>query len=123
VVEFAVVAPVMFVLILGIVEFGRALMAMHLLTNAARQGCRAGIVEGQSTSQISTVVNNALQSQGITGQTVTVQVNNVVADASTAQAGDEITVIVNVPASSVSWLPTKLFFNGTLQGQYTLRRE
>jgi hypothetical protein len=54
---------------------------------------------------------------------VTVQVNDATADASTAQSGDEITVIVTIPASSVSWLPGSTYLNLNLYGQYTLRRE
>src|SRR2546422_1028142 len=38
IVEFAVVAPIFFVLVLGLVEAGRAFMVNELLTEAARQG-------------------------------------------------------------------------------------
>jgi hypothetical protein len=54
---------------------------------------------------------------------VTVQVNNAAADCATAQAGDEITVIVSVPVSSVTWVPGGTFLPGTLNAQYTLLRE
>src|SRR5947209_2332932 len=43
-VEFAVVAPILFLLMLAIFEFGRAFMVTGLLTDAARRGCRKGIV-------------------------------------------------------------------------------
>jgi Flp pilus assembly protein TadG len=121
--EFAVVAPALFLIVLGIIEVGRGLMVIHLLTNAARQGCRVGVVEGTSTSQISTAVTSLLQSEGINSDSVTVQVNDGSTDASAAKSGDEITVIVTVPASKVTWLPSLLFLNGNLGGQYTLRRE
>ena len=39
-VEFAVVAPVFFLFVLGFIELGRGYMVQHLMTNAARQGCR-----------------------------------------------------------------------------------
>jgi Flp pilus assembly protein TadG len=123
IVEFAVVAPILFVFILGIIEVGRALMATHLLTNAARQGCRAAIVGSTSTSQITTAVVNSLQNQGISNDTVNVQVNDGTTDASTAKSNDEITVTVSVPASKVTWLPSVLFLKGSISGQYTLRRE
>src|SRR5262249_24482778 len=51
-VEFALCAPIWFVLILGMFEFGRAFMVMQLLNDAARRGCRVGIIEGASTQQI-----------------------------------------------------------------------
>jgi Flp pilus assembly protein TadG len=123
VVEFAVVAPVLFLLVLAIFEFGRGIMVIHLLTNAARQGCRVGVIEGKSTSDITTVVNASLSSCGISGDTATILVNDGSADASTAQAGDEITVKVTVPYSKVTWVPVAKFLTGNLSGQYTLRRE
>lgn len=43
VVEFAIVLPVLILLVLGIMEFGRALSALMVLQNAAREGARYGI--------------------------------------------------------------------------------
>jgi Flp pilus assembly protein TadG len=121
--EFAMVAPALFVLILGIFELGRGIMVIHALTNAARIGCRVGAIEGTSTSTITAAVTANLTAVGISSDTVTVQVNDGSADASTAKAGDEITVKVTVPASSVTWVPGGQHLTGTLSGQYTLRRE
>ena len=122
-VEMAVIAPLVFLIILGIIEIGRGMMVMHLLNNAAQAGCRVGIIEGKSSAAIKTVVINALTPAGVNGETATVEVNDGSADASTAAAGDEITVIVRVPVSSISWVPVPKFLSGTLQGQYTMRRE
>ena len=43
-VEFAIIAPLLFVLLFGIVEFGFLLYNQAMITNAAREGARAGIV-------------------------------------------------------------------------------
>jgi Flp pilus assembly protein TadG len=122
-VEFAVVAPVLFILVLGTVEVGRGLMVIQLLTNAARAGCRTGVIEGKATSDINTTVTTILTAQGITTEGVTVQVNDGSADASTARSGDEITVKVSIPTSKITWVPGGSYLQGTLSGQYTLRRE
>ena len=122
-VEFAIVAPVLFAVVLGIIEVGRGLMVIHLLNNAARAGCRVGVIEGKATSDITTAVTNVLSAQGVTAEGVTVQVNDGSADASTAQSGDEITVLVSIPASKVTWVPGGSYLRGNLSGQYTLRRE
>jgi hypothetical protein len=98
-------------------------MVQHLLTNAARHGCRAGIIEGRSNTDITNAVTSTLKPMGITSDTVSVQVNDGKADASTAVAGGEITVTVSVPVSSVTWVPTSKYLSGSLTGQYTLRRE
>jgi Flp pilus assembly protein TadG len=122
-VEFALVSVIFFAILLGLVEVGRGLMVAHLLSNAARLGARAGVVEGQSTANITTVVTNALTAQGISSESITVQVNDGSTDASAANAGDEITVTVTVAVSKVTWLPTGSFLSGNLSGQYTLARE
>lgn len=104
-------------------EVARGMMVTHLLNNAARQGCRIGVIEGKSTSDITTAVVNTLKSQGINGDVATVLVNDGVAEASTAKAGDEITVTVSVPVANVSWVPGLQFLVGNVSSQYTLRRE
>lgn len=60
-VEFALVLPVLLVLIFGIVELGLLLYNQQILTNASREGARAGIVTGVprvSPATIEAVVNN-----------------------------------------------------------------
>ena len=88
VVEFAITAPVFFVMVLGIVEIGRALMVTHLLNNAARRGCRIGIIPGASTDAIKTNVYSTLTNMGVNGDTATVLINEGNTDASGAQSGD-----------------------------------
>ncbi|MEW5801469.1 MAG: TadE/TadG family type IV pilus assembly protein [bacterium] len=44
VVEFALVLPLLLALFFGMVEFGVILYDQHLITNATREGARAGIV-------------------------------------------------------------------------------
>ena len=122
-VEFAVVGTVMFVFILGLVEVGRGFMVQHLLTHAARQGCRVGILPGKANADILATVNASLSSQGIRGDTATIQVNDNTADVTAAKTGDEVTVMISVPVSSVTWLPGSGFLTGSISSKYTLRRE
>jgi len=122
-VELAIAAPVVLFIVLNIIDVGRCFMVIHLLNNAAQLGCRAGIVEGRTTANIKSVVVDALTSTGISGETATVQVNDGSADASTAVAGDEITIRINVPVTAVSWTPITRLPGVSLQGQYTMRRE
>ncbi len=121
--EFALVSPFLFLSLLGIIEVGRGLMVVHLLNDAAMAGCRVGIIEGKTTGNITTTVTNTLTAAGISGDTVSVQVNDGSSDASTAKLGDEITVIATIPISSMSWVPGAKYLKGSLQGQYTMRRE
>lgn len=47
VIEFAVILPLLVVLIFGIIEFGMLLYNQQVITNASREGARAGIVAQQ----------------------------------------------------------------------------
>ncbi|HEX4591086.1 MAG TPA: TadE/TadG family type IV pilus assembly protein [Gemmataceae bacterium] len=124
VVEFAVVASLLFVLILGIIEFGRAMMVLEMLNNAARNGARIGVLNGSATSDVNSAVTNALAGAGFSGVQTTVQVNGVTADANTAVSGDAVTVMVKVPYNNVTWLPTSMFLAGkTLGSTVVMRRE
>lgn len=49
-VEFAMVAPFFFMLLLSIVEFGRATYYVQILNNAAREGARYAIVHGNEST-------------------------------------------------------------------------
>ena len=49
-VEFALVAPVFFMLLFSIIEFGRALYYIQILNNAAREGARYAIVHGNEST-------------------------------------------------------------------------
>ena len=122
-VEFAFVAPVFFLIVLGLIELGRGIMVKHLLANAARQGCRVGIIEGKSNADINAAVTNVLAPLGITSDTVTVDVNDVPGDAINGTAFNELTVIVSVPVSAVTWVPGGKYLAGSLSAQYTLRKE
>jgi Flp pilus assembly protein TadG len=122
-VEFAIVISVFLLFIFGLIEIGRAFMVSHILTNAARAGCRQGILESSATSDIDATVSSLLSTQGIQGATTTVKVNGAVVDASTANANDDITVSVSAPVSSITWVPVNQWLKGSITGQYTLKRE
>jgi hypothetical protein len=56
-VEFALVVLVLFLLIFGAIDFGRALYAYHFVANAAREGTRWASVRGSSWGGISCASN------------------------------------------------------------------
>ena len=64
-VEFAIVLPLLLVLLFGIIEFGILLYDKAMITNASREGARVGIVfddpDRLCNSGITTVVNDYAQ--------------------------------------------------------------
>lgn len=119
-VEFAVVAPIFFLFVLGLIEFTRAMMVEALLTNAAHLGARTGIVDSAQTSDVTTAVTNYLSAAGISGTTITVSPS----PPSSAGYGQNVTVQVSVPYSSVTWLPFPRYLQSvTLTATSIMRRE
>lgn len=120
VVEFAIVAPVLLLLILGMIEYGRLVMVQQVITNATREGARAAVLDGATTTGVTTIVNDFLTGSRVSGAVVTVTPN----PPSTAAFGDPVTVSVQVPFTEVSWLPTPMFLsNTTLSATTVMRRE
>lgn len=65
-VEFAITVPLLLMLLLGIVDFGRAWNVYQVLTDAGREGTRVAVVDNGSTqAQIRTVIKNAAARAGI----------------------------------------------------------
>jgi len=95
-VEFALVLPVLVVFVLGIVEFSLALYDKAVITNASREGARAGIVFGDpplTDGEISTIVGNYCQNRLITFGTSN-QVTTIVVREGSGATGDDLTVQV-----------------------------
>ncbi len=59
-VEFALVLPILLVLVFGIIDFGRAYMAQISLTQAAREGARLSAL-GRPSGEVTSRVQDAAQ--------------------------------------------------------------
>jgi Flp pilus assembly protein TadG len=79
VVEAALVLPVIIVFLFGILEYGRYVMTLQMVTNAAREGAHyalshsqpvtiAGVTAGNATSDVTNVVNTAMAGRQLYGQ-------------------------------------------------------
>lgn len=120
VVEFAIVAPVFFLLVLGMLEFGRAVMVQQILTNASREGARRGILEHATVPEVEAQVADYLRDTSVSGATVSVVPNTF----AHVGFGDPVTVTVSVPYSQVSWVPVPRFLGEkTLTGESVMRAE
>jgi len=120
-VEFAVVAPVFVLLLFGMIEYGRMVMVQQMLTNATREGARRAVLDGTTTNDVRTTVKDYLSSGGITVSDSDITVSP---DPTTASSGDAITVSLQIPFSSVSWLPSPMFLGSTnMNAASVMRRE
>jgi len=118
-VEFAIVAPLFFLLIIGIVEFGRALMVQQILTNASRVGAREAITLSTTQSEVVSAATNYASSTSVPGVNVGVSPSP-----STAVAGDMVSVTVSIPYSDITWIPAPWFLSSTtLTATSAMRKE
>lgn len=94
-VEFAIILPILLVLIFGIIEFGFAIYDKTMITNACRDGARAGIlfrVPPVTDEEIAQVVNQYLNNHLITFGSMN---NPIVTVTRTGyRSGDELKVTV-----------------------------
>ena len=59
-VEFIILFPLFLLIVVGIVEFGHLWYVDHVITNASREGARAGVVYPNTTAQGITAANKAV---------------------------------------------------------------
>lgn len=72
--EFALLLPVFLMILFGTIEFGMLMYGREIVTNAAREGARAGIVIGPNkptAGTITSIANNYLTGTGINPADVT----------------------------------------------------
>jgi Flp pilus assembly protein TadG len=118
-VEFAVVAPIFFMLVIGIIEIGRAMMVQQVLINASRVGARRAITLSSSEQAVIDAVTEYTAGVGVEGVSVAVAPNP-----ATAAAGTSVTVDVEIDYSEVSWLPAPWFMGGKqLSASSVMRKE
>jgi Flp pilus assembly protein TadG len=86
-VEFALVGPIFFVMLLGTIEMGRLMWVSHELSNGTREGARWATVRGERSGENIT----------------TAQVQDVILDRTSALDGASLTV--NVTWSSANRTP------------------
>jgi Flp pilus assembly protein TadG len=128
-VEMALVLSIFFTVVLGIVEFGRAMMVGQLITNAAREGARLAIVDGSTNSDVTTYVTDfMLESSNVIASDVTIAItpatgNPAVGDVSGASTRDLVSVDVAVPFNKVSYITGNFLEGKTLSGQSAMRHE
>jgi Flp pilus assembly protein TadG len=127
VVEFAIVVPVVFVLVFGLIEFGRMLMVRQSMTNATREACRMAVlattnsdeaVEAAVRSRLQSVIPDASDADKVTVSVTPTSLSGI-------SSGAPITVEASVDFSDVSWLPGDFLglFDVVISAESTQERE
>lgn len=115
--EFALVVPVLFLVVLGTFDLGFAVYAGNTLSLAAREGARLGIIRSKTDAQIC---------QRVVDTAVTLNVTCTVNPTPTRIQGQPITVNATFVYAPLTPLVGNIIGNGgsiTLKGQSTMIAE
>lgn len=131
-VEAAMVLPIFFLAIVGIVEFGRGMMVSQLVTNASREGARQAVLDGSTNASIEAFIGDKLSgSLGVATADVDVTVT-ITPDPSNTTTGHElaaaqpydlVTINVSVPFDKVSFFAGGFMQGKHLKAETTMRHE
>ena len=116
-VEFAITAPILFLIFFAMIEFARFNMIRHGIDCAVYEGARRGIVPGATADDVTLSAEAILRAVSTTNATVTVVPANITPETT------QVTVTVAVPFNSNGWVVPRFFNGNTLTRSCTLARE
>ena len=126
-VEFAFVLPLLLFLIAGIIDFGFLFQGYEVITNAAREGARVGVLPGYADADIQSRVASYVTTSGLTG-TATATVAHRSVPTGTGPNVSVVDVTVTYPYTMSVLGPIGSLFGGsfgtvTLTSTATMRTE
>ena len=116
-VEFALVAPILFLFVFGIIEFARLNMLRNSLENAAYEGARRGVIPGATAAEAEAEARRILNAVSVSNAQVGVSPAIIVSTT------PEITVTVKVPLNGAAWLFYFSSRSNVMTRSITLKRE
>ena len=109
IVEAALVVPLLFLILIGSIQYGWCFLKVQQLEQAARQGARTGVLQTATTANVNAKIDAIMNAAGMGSSGYTVTLRNAtanttitdVADPAQLPVGDLLEVSVNVPDYSV----------------------
>jgi Flp pilus assembly protein TadG len=124
-VEFALILPLLLMLILGVIEFGRAWNLAQVATDAVRESTRRCVLADNTTYTAAWVdvdIRNRMAAAGVptTAGTVEFSSPGAAAGAECENSDQPVTITLRIP---YSWMFFKVFPAITLTSSFTMRNE
>lgn len=116
-VEFALVVPVLFLFIFGIIEFARLNMLRNSIENAAYEGARRAIIPGATADDAEAEALLVMKSISVHNAKVEVSPGTI------NSATPDVTVTVGVPLNGAAWVIYVSSRNNVMSRSITLKRE
>lgn len=117
-VELALVAPLLFLLIFAIIEFGQVFYVQLVLTNASREGCREACLDGADLVAAQSATEHYLDAFDLKDARIQVD-----PDPATVGFRESVTVTVSLPFNEICWLGQPFFVSGDLSASSTMRSD
>jgi Flp pilus assembly protein TadG len=118
-IEFAVALPILMLLVAGIADFAVLFQQYEVVTNAAREGARVGVLPGYQTADIQARVNSYLQASGLTDSAPAPVVTYSTVPAG-AQSVQVVRVVVQYPHKFIFLAPVASLIGGGPHADITL---
>ncbi len=99
-IEMALLLPLLFLILLGTIEYGWMFMMNEEINNAARHGTRMAVTEGATSSQVRNAIDQLMASAGLEDSGYTIAISP--PDVFQALPGELITVTVTVPYLNIT---------------------
>lgn len=116
-VEFAVVAPLLFLFFFAGFEFCRVAMIRHTVDNAVYESIRRGIIPGATAGEVRARAESVLSTIGVNATNI--QVIPAVINDDT----EELTVRIRVQLDENTFVPAQFFLGRELERELTMARE
>jgi len=132
VVEMALVLPIFLMVVMGIIEFGRAMWVSNMVANSAREGARMAILDGSSNTQVRNAVSDFLTSTlGVSSGDISTSITITPAtgnpnpnnECANATSKDLISISVSLPFNKVSLVPGQYLNGKNLVSRSAMRHE
>ncbi len=117
VVEFALTAPILFLLFLAAFDFCRLSMITHTAEQAAYEGARRGTLPGATAANAQQSAEDELQRVGLQQAVVTVTPTDI------RSTTEEVTVQVRIPMNANGWITPTVLKDTYITRSCTLSRE
>lgn len=119
-VEMALVLPLLFLLLFGLIEYGWLFFKYQQIAGAARHGCRIGVAQGKASDDVNIAVDELMTKAKLTGVYTTTIVP---AEVLIAAPGSTVSVTVTVPYSDIELTGFPLPLPTNLVGETSMVKE
>jgi len=121
--EMAFTLPLLLLISVGIIEFGRAFQTWQILTNAAREGARVAVLPGMTDAMVTARVQEYIQAGVLDPSvtpTITIQRNASISYGSGTATGSKVTVNYPYHFMVLNGVAKLVVSNATLGSDFTM---